>query len=89
VQLIDERLKRLFLLRSALELQQHVIHREIVGYSAAVVLSTGSGADVSRKRYALILVDAPSDDGLGPGKPTSVHLGVCRQNREQRHGEHC
>src|ERR1700744_5453856 len=56
MKIVDKSHYRLFLLRRAFQLQQHVINREIVGDRAQIIRRTRLGASVAGERRKFLFV---------------------------------
>ena len=65
VEFVDELLEGLFLFRRALQLEQHVVHGEIVGHGAAIVRRPRFGMGVARECDAICFIDALHDSRAG------------------------
>ena len=64
VEFIEKLLQSLLLLRGALQLQKHVLHRKISGHRAAVVRKNRLRTRVATERDAIRFIDSLSDSGL-------------------------
>src|SRR5713226_9145708 len=77
LEFVDELLYGLFLFRRALQLEQHVLHGEIVRHDPAIVCGPRFGAGVAREGYAICFIDALGNSGA------SMHAGfdLCANGR--------
>jgi len=80
MELLNELLEGLLLLGGALQLQEHVLHGEVVRYHTAIVREPGLGARVAWEGDTIRFIDALRD----PRARAGPLLGEARRHSGQR-----
>ena len=88
VEFIEKLLQSLLLLRGALQLQKHVLHRKISGHRAAVVRKNRLRTRVATERDAIRFIDSLSDSGLRDFRARKRAGFNLPKNRRRGHESH-